>query len=136
MTPNWMQPLAALLTGAALTLAGVRLRAWRRARPADDGRADRAAAELADARFRHVLETSPSGQLISGDDGRIVFANATAAGYFGLAPTELPGHAIDTLLPGHRRVASTIGAASAVAACDVTGQRRDGSEIPLQMSLT
>ncbi len=110
--------------------------------PAGDGEImagvafDVSAAKLAEERFRHLVEVSPTGHLISGADGRIVFANATAAGHFGYPAAALAGRSMDSLLPGHTRLAATLGGGTARTTCDLAGQRGDGGEIALQMTLT
>ena len=93
-------------------------------------------ARLAEARFRCAIEVSPIGKLLSDDDGRIVYANPMAEGYFGSPPGTLAGTTINTLLPGHGRIAEAITGNEHSFALDFNGQRLDGSTIPLQMSIT
>ena len=93
-------------------------------------------ARLAEERFRCAIEVSPSGKLISDADGRIVYANPMAATLFACSPGELIGAQIDTLLPEHQRMAEGASAAAPSSiALDCNGRRRDGRDIPLQMSI-
>lgn len=90
----------------------------------------------AEERFQRVVEASPIGKVISGPDGRIIYANPTAESYFGYPPAALIACSIETLLPAYHRAGDPTTTGAAIEVGDVCGRRMDGSEISLQMSLS
>ncbi|MET0231003.1 MAG: PAS domain S-box protein [Rhodanobacteraceae bacterium] len=102
-------------------------------------------AKFVEAKFGGLLESMPDGIVLSNSTGRIVLANAQAERLFNYERGELRGCTIETLLPealreahvGHRAAyfaqprARLMGASLAL-----SGRRRDGTEFPLEVSLS
>ena len=94
--------------------------------------------------FRHYVEAAPVGVLAVADDGTIVFANHSAHASFGYAPGELVGLPVQTLVPVHLvqhnvhlGEADPEGAVpSLMAERELRGTRKDGSAVPVAVSLT
>ena len=102
-------------------------------------------AKLVEAKFGSLVESVPDGIVMSNSSGRIVLANAHAERLFGYKRGELRGASIDSLLPerlrenhvGHR--AAYFGAPrtrSMGAGLALKGRRKNGSEFPLEVSLS
>lgn len=96
-----------------------------------------------EARFRQVVESTPSGLLIIDSAGSIMLANRSAEQIFGRPRGALQSESIYTLLPAHLRVpdgrtlAQFIGAPEAQGAVrlELPGPRRNGIEVDLQIGL-
>jgi len=102
-------------------------------------------AALVEGRFRDLLESMPDGILMVDQAGRIVHSNSQAERLFGYGPGELRGHSIEHLLPeryrgahvGHRSGyfdqprTRTMGMG-----LELYGLRRDGTEFPVEISLS
>jgi protein-histidine pros-kinase len=102
-------------------------------------------AKFVEAKFGSLLESMPDGIVLSNSTGRIVLANAQAERLFDYERGELRGRTIETLLPesvreahvGHRAAyfaqprTRLMGASLAL-----SGRRRDGTEFPLEVSLS
>jgi PAS domain S-box-containing protein len=100
---------------------------------------------LMEARYRDLLESTPDGIVMVSPTGHIVFANNHAERLFGHDRGELHGKLVETLLPqrfrhshiGHRTAffaqprTRTMGAG-----LELYGLRKDGSEFPLEISLS
>lgn len=98
-----------------------------------------------EAKYRDLLEFTPDAILIVNVTGRIVLANAQSQQVFGYDRLELIGQRVETLLPGryqHGHVAHrssffehprtrTMGAG-----LELFGQRKNGSEFPVEISLS
>jgi PAS domain S-box-containing protein len=117
----------------------------------DDGRVvisiirDTTQRRLADARFRNLLESAPDGIVVVDPSGRIDVVNGQTEAMFGYTRDELVGQLVEILVPerfrgGHvgRRVGyfalprtRAMGAGQAL-----TGRRKDGSEFPVEISLS
>jgi PAS domain S-box-containing protein len=102
-------------------------------------------AKLVEARFSALLESMPDGIVVVNLTGRIVYANSQAESIFGYATGELKGKAIEALLPeryrdahvGHRSGYFEQSRARAMGAgLELYGRRKDGSEFPLEISLS
>jgi PAS domain S-box-containing protein len=102
-------------------------------------------AKLIDARFGGLLESMPDGIVMANSTGHIVLANGQAERLFGYDHAELRGRAIETLLPermrsahvGHRSAYFSQPRARAMGAgFDLLGLRKNGSEFPLEVSLS
>jgi len=92
-----------------------------------------------------LLEHAPDAMMASDTQGRIVFANSKIEALFGYAPDELIGQRVELLVPQevrdvHRHArqhyAAQPHARPMGAALDLWGVRKDGSRIPLDISLS
>lgn len=82
--------------------------------------------ELADQRFRQVVEVAPTGMLILDSAGEIVLVNTQIELDFGRSRNELVGQRLELLIPGHVDL-------SLNTLCEVTGRDCSGSQIPMSM---
>lgn len=96
------------------------------------------------ARFQRLFEHSPVGLMVVDAEGIIISVNQAAAELFGWTPDELHGQPVEVLLPARLRAAhpelrlrlSLNGERRAMGlGRDVVGQRRDGSELQLDIGL-
>jgi len=102
-------------------------------------------AKLMEARFRDLLESTPDGIVMANPTGHIVIANSQAERLFGYESGELRGRSVDTLLPARYREAH-VGHRSSYflqprkramgSGLDLAGLRKDGSEFPIEISLS
>jgi PAS domain S-box-containing protein len=92
-----------------------------------------------------IVEASPDAILLTDDDGCIVLLNGRAEAMFGYAPDELLGSTVETLVPEQCRAAHRAHRARYAAApearemgsgLELRAQRRDGSEFPVEISLS
>jgi PAS domain S-box-containing protein len=97
------------------------------------------------ATFRALLEGAPDAMLIVDQAGRIVLANNQAAQLFGYGEGELQGKKVEILVParfrakhpGHRAgFFSEPRTRGMGVGLDLTGLRRDGTEFPVEISLS
>lgn len=100
---------------------------------------------LLESRFRDLLESTPDGILMVNPSGHILIANSQAERLFGYDAGELHGKLVETLLParfrgghvGHRAGYFTQPRVRAMGAgLELYGLRRDGSEFPVEISLS
>lgn len=126
---------------ATLFAAGAWLTAQQQSRRAQAANAVQASETL----LRNLLESAPDAIIIVDNAGRIELINAQAERYFGYARAELIGQSVDILVPrrfrdqhaDHRALyfsdprPRSLGVGSAV-----YGQRKDGSEFPVEISLS
>jgi PAS domain S-box-containing protein len=103
------------------------------------------ALRASEARFRGLLELAPDGIVIADRGGRIVIANTRAHQMFGYDPGELLGQAVEVLIPerlhqrhiGHREAFHAQPRTRPMGAgLDLLGRRKDGSEFPVEISLS
>ena len=96
-------------------------------------------------RFRAVLEASPNAVVAIDDQGRIIYVNPQAETTFGYERGDLIGEPVELLIPQRvtdRHVAHRNGfignplARPMGIGLDLAGRRRDGSEFPVEISLS
>lgn len=95
--------------------------------------------------FQGLLESAPDAMLIMGADGRIMLANRQTEALFGFERTELIGREIEMLVPprfrdrhvGHRNGFQRDPRLRPMGAgLQLSGMRRDGTEVPVEISLS
>jgi PAS domain S-box-containing protein len=96
-------------------------------------------------RYRLLWETCPDAVLLMDTDGHIEFANPAVRDVFGFAPDELVGRPLSLLQLGRsapaqqseiERYLETGSKTIAWRATETTGLRRDGVELPLEVSFS
>src|SRR6185295_11231379 len=102
-------------------------------------------AKLVQTRFGSLLESTPDAIVMVNVTGRIVLVNSQAEKVFGYLRVELLGQPVETLLPkrfhsahlGHRGgFFAQPRARSMGAGLDLYGQRKNGTEFPVEISLS
>jgi PAS domain S-box-containing protein len=115
------------------------------AAPLVSGGGVRAGQADAEQRFRALLEAAPDAMVIVDGAGTIKLANAQTEALFGYPRQELLGRPVEILVPGrfraghpgHRRgYAANRQVRPMGAGLDLRGLRRDGSEFPVEISLS
>ncbi len=118
------------IDGLAVTIAAVR---------------DVTARRRNEARFRGLVESAPDAMVILDAQGKIVIVNGMAERLFGHPREDLLGKEVEMLVPerfrgghgGHRaRYFSDPHARSMGSGLELFGLRRDGSEFPVEISLS
>jgi len=98
-----------------------------------------------EARFRRLLESTPDGVVMVEADGRILLANPQALRMFGYTAQELLGQPIEVLLPIRLRARHRGNRSDHFAGfrtrpmgsgLELAGLRKDGSEFPVDVSLS
>lgn len=98
-----------------------------------------------DAAFRVLFEAAPDGILLVDDHGEIILANAQVEQLFGYTSSQLIGRRIEVLLPGrfrsmhisHRDIYIDNPETRPMGSkLDLWGLRQDGSEFPVEISLS
>jgi PAS domain S-box-containing protein len=85
-----------------------------------------------------AVESAPNGLLMLDAEGRIRSVNRAVENLFGYTREELAGHTVETLLPEcfcarYLRGRDARESTTAAASQDLSGMRKDGIEIPLQV---
>jgi PAS domain S-box-containing protein len=102
-------------------------------------------AKLVESKFRDLLESTPDAIIMANETGRIVLANSQAEALFGYDRGELLGQLVELLLPNRyhgSHVAHRSGyfaqprTRSMGAGLELYGLRKDGSEFPVEISLS
>ena len=110
----------------------------------DRKRAEQALQE-SEERFRTIAESASDAIVSIDSSGTVISWNAAAAQIFGYSAKEMLGEPLEVLVPARYHDAHTIGMAKAVAggAQELTGQRielegvrKNGSEVPIETSLS
>jgi protein-histidine pros-kinase len=98
-----------------------------------------------EAYFRTILESAPDAMIIIDDRGKMAVVNGQAESMFGYARDEMLGQTIEMLLPErlreqHVRNRATFGEDPRLrpmgAGLDLVARRKDGSEFPVEISLS
>jgi PAS domain S-box-containing protein len=101
--------------------------------------------EEARARYRNLLEASPDAMVVVSPNGEIILLNAQAEKQFGYPCDELLGQDVKSIIPegfAERLIADgTRTAAEALAqqigtGIELNGQRKDGSQFPIEIMLS
>ena len=107
--------------------------------------ARRSAEPAIEHRSRVLLDTAPDALVIIDRDGKIVLVNRQAEAMFGYTREELVGQTPELLIPerfraGHPAHRADYAASPRVRAMgsglDLVGRRKDGSELPVEISLS
>lgn len=94
---------------------------------------------------RSVLDSAPDAMIIIDDSGSILFANRQVTALFGYEPSEVVGAPVELLMPRrfrHRHTAHREGYTSNVRVrpmgigLELYGMRKDGTEFPVEISLS
>ena len=95
--------------------------------------------------FHALLEAAPDGIAVVDERGRILVVNDQLTRLFGYGPAELLGERVEMLVPhrlreGHEGHRGSYGRAPATRpmgmGLELLGLRKDGTEFPLEISLT
>jgi len=106
---------------------------------------DKLQAEESEAYFRVLIESAPDAMVIVDDNGEIAIVNEQTERMFGYGRVELIGHKIEMLLPdrirgmhvGHREKYSSEPSLRPMGiGMELVGQRKNGSEFPVEISLS
>jgi PAS domain S-box-containing protein len=98
-----------------------------------------------DAVYRDLFDSAPDGIVIVGRDGRITMLNDQAERMFGYAQADLVGRPIEVLVPARVRSVHSLHRSSYVehprtrpmgAGLQLMAKRKDGSEFPVEISLS
>jgi len=95
--------------------------------------------------FRQVVHTAPDGIVLADGNGRVVSWNAAAERLFGYTDAEIIGQLLTTIMPsryrddhqrGLERAKAVGGSIQTGRTIEVYGLRKDGSEFPIELSLS
>ena len=100
---------------------------------------------LADLPFRELVDAAPDGLIVANQHGRILLVNAEATRMFGYTRDEMLGQPVEMLVPPAARPSHhehLVGFTTAPrlrpmgSGLDLRGARKDGSEFPIEISLS
>jgi two-component system, sensor histidine kinase len=106
---------------------------------------DISANDTSETYFRNILESAPDAMIIIDHHGKVAIVNGQAEAMFGYSRKELLGQEIEMLLPeAHRGIHISHRAGYAAdplmrpmgGDLELAGQRKDGSEFPVEISLS
>jgi PAS domain S-box-containing protein len=95
--------------------------------------------------YREVLDTAPDAMFVFAPDGTIAFANVQTERLFGYSRAELVGQSLDLLIPERFRARhqhhvdryrASPGTRAMGSGLELYGRRKDGTEIPIEVSLS
>ncbi|MBL6928833.1 MAG: PAS domain S-box protein [Rhodospirillales bacterium] len=101
--------------------------------------------EESEEQFRAAAETANDAIISADDKGAIIYWNKAAERIFGFTKREIVGHPVTRLIPKSLRFRHTSGYQRASAegelrlrgvATEVTARRKDGSDVPVELSLS
>jgi PAS domain S-box-containing protein len=101
--------------------------------------------EVAEAKFRGLLEAAPDGMVVVNQGGEIVLLNAQVEKHFGYRRDELLGQKVKRIIPegfverviasGNRTAAGALEPQTGTG-IELYGQRKDGSQFPIEIMLS
>src|SRR5262245_4086015 len=94
----------------------------------------------AELSFRLLFESAPDAMVLADDQGKILLVNAQTEQLFGYRQEELVGERIEKLIDSHSNHNSIYTKESQIqpggVSLELTGRRKDGSEFPVEISLS